>query len=54
MSTRFKILVIRLLVAIHKHQLATLRVCADERKQVIIDAEQFIEDIYEKEGVIRQ
>ena len=49
MSTRFKILVLRLLIRIYSHQLSTLRVCSEERKQIIADTENFIDDLVQKE-----
>ena len=50
MNTRFKILVLRLLLAIYKHQLGTLRVYSDARKVIITEVESFIEDLAEKEN----
>ena len=49
MNLRFKVLVLRLLMAIYSHQLSTVRVVSDKRRQILFDAEEFITDLISKE-----
>ena len=49
MNLSFKVLVLRLLMSIYAHQLSTVRVVSDKRRQILFDAEEFITDLIEKD-----
>lgn len=49
MNLRFKVLVLRLLMAIYTHQLSQIRVLSEERRKVVLDVEEFIHELIQKE-----
>lgn len=50
MNLQFRVLVLRLLIAIYKNQLSSIRGLSPTRVQIVIEGEYFINDLMSKEN----